>query len=575
TTVEGPGADVMAGVREALARLALLSGRPLLEGGELVMPESGGAGVDAVLVTSSAAGGLQMLCAGVVRQLTAESAERAALGAGAIVTDVVALDTADDPLAAIQRVRDLRPDIVLLAGGTDESDPTPVVRLAEWIAAARPTSRTGGGPVPVVFAGNRAARPWVERAFDGVAPVVVTDNVRPDLATERTETVREVVHELFLDHVMKHAPGYEGLVRLAGDAIEPTPRAAGRLLEAVAARYRANVLAFDIGGATTDVFSVVDGRFHRSVSANFGMSYSAAHVLETAGLENVLRWLPDWDEPDRLVDLVYEKSVRPTTVPEEPDELAWEQALAREAIRLSFEHHLQVAVTLKGVRQERSFDDVFRQEPTGRPLVAPGRIDVLVGSGGVLSHAPEPWQALAILVDAVRLGGVFRVYLDEFFLLPHAGSVARHDAELARRLWFRYGLRPLATCVVAWGRAAPGQPAFDVVLEGAGVRQRLALRWGDVRRLALAPGSEVAVDLRPRGGVDVGAGPGRPRKEVLRAGELGLVFDARGCPIRWPQEALGAGPAAAARAWRDAFAGAGLAAPPHERPAASFGAGLA
>lgn len=540
TTVEGPAADVMNGVRAALQRLSLRAGRALLDGGGLIRPEQGGDGVDALLVTSSAAGGLQMLCAGVVRQLTAESAERAALGAGAIVTDVVSLDGARDTLESIHRIRQLRPDLVLLAGGTDQADPAPVVRLAEWIAAAHPRSRADGQPVPVIFAGNKGARAWVERTFEGVAPLVVTENVRPELEQERPDAVRQAVHDLFLDHVMKHAPGYDHLAAWAGAEIEPTPRAAGRLLEEIARADGVNVLAFDIGGATTDVFSVVGGVFHRTVSANLGMSYSAARVYELAGDAAVRRWLPEDIEAGRLADWIYDKAVHPTTIPELPEEVAWEQALAREGLRLALEHHRSLSVSLKGVHQTRSFDDVFDQRSSGRPLVESGKVDVLVGSGGVLSHAPEPWQALSVLLDGVRIGGVFRVYLDEFFLLPHTGGVARHDPALARDLWFRHGLRPLATCVVPWGRWRPGAVILEATLQRAdGGKERVSLSGHEVRRIALGKGEEAELALRPRGGVDLGYGAGRPVVERVTGGELGLVLDGRGCPLVWPKRGWG------------------------------------
>ena len=97
----------------------------------------------------------------------------------------------------------------------------------------------------------------------------------------------------------------------------PTPGAVGNILTTIAERQGKNALAVDIGGATTDVFSVFDGVFNRTVSANLGMSYSISNVVAEAGLDNVLRWvhLEGMDERE-LRNRVKNKMIRPTTIPQ-------------------------------------------------------------------------------------------------------------------------------------------------------------------------------------------------------------------------------------------------------------------
>ena len=113
TTVEAPVEDVTAGVINAITEVEELAGRRLLENGQIIKPQQDGDGVDLYISTSSAGGGLQMMVAGVVRNLTAESAERAALGAGAIVMDVIASNDKRLPHEKIERIRALRPDMIL------------------------------------------------------------------------------------------------------------------------------------------------------------------------------------------------------------------------------------------------------------------------------------------------------------------------------------------------------------------------------------------------------------------------------------------------------------------------------
>ena len=119
TTVEAPFEDVTKGVLNSIGELEDLSGRKLLENEKIIIPAEGEKGVDIYISTSSAGGGLQMMVAGAVKSMTAESAERAALGAGAIVMDVLASNDKRPPHEKIDRIRQLRPDMILLSGGTD------------------------------------------------------------------------------------------------------------------------------------------------------------------------------------------------------------------------------------------------------------------------------------------------------------------------------------------------------------------------------------------------------------------------------------------------------------------------
>src|SRR5262249_53875996 len=144
TTVEAPFADVTRGVLNAIAEVQELANRRLIDdNGRLIRPASAGEGSDIYISTSSAGGGLQLMVAGVVREMTAESAKRAALGAGAIVMDVIASNDRRRPHEQIQRIRELRPDMMLISGGVDGGTTTHVVQIAELVAPARPRPRFG------------------------------------------------------------------------------------------------------------------------------------------------------------------------------------------------------------------------------------------------------------------------------------------------------------------------------------------------------------------------------------------------------------------------------------------------
>ncbi len=550
TTVEAPFEDVTRGVLNAIQEVEELSGRVILEGERIVTPANGRRGVDIYVSTSSAGGGLQMMVGGVVQAMTGESAQRAALGAGAIVMDVLASNDGRLPHQKIERIRHLRPDMVLLSGGTDGGTVSHVVELAEFIAAADPRPRFGAGfRLPVIFAGNKDARENVREVLGDKTALKTTDNIRPLLERENLGPARQVIHDLFLEHVMAQAPGYRKLMEWTGAPIMPTPGAVGLLIETVARRRNINVVGVDIGGATTDVFSVFDGTFNRTVSANLGMSYSISNVLAEAGLANVMRWVPfEIDEAD-LRDRVKNKMIRPTTVPQTLEELQLEQAIAREALRLAFDQHRALAVGLKGVQTERTLSDAFDQSGAGESLIHMPDLDLLVGSGGVLSHAPRRAQSAAMLIDAFQPQGFTRLAVDSIFMMPHLGVLTSVNEQAAAEVFERDCLVDLGTCVAPSGDGKPGEVCATYEIARAGGAGSGDLNVGAIHMLDVGPGQEADVSLHPESGWDAGAGPGQTIRRTVKGGVAGLILDGRGRPLPFPD----ADPVERVAAWNRAL----------------------
>ena len=533
TTVEAPFEDVTRGVLNAIQEVEELSGREILDGERIITPADGNVGVDIYISTSSAGGGLQMVVAGVVLAMTGESAQRCALGAGAIVMDALAANDGRLPHEKIERIRQLRPDMVLLSGGTDGGTVSHVVELAEFISAADPKPRFGADfKLPIIFAGNEDAREEVENALGGKMALTVTENIRPVLEEENLDPARHVIHDLFLEHVMAQAPGYRKLMDWTSAPIMPTPGAVGEIMQTIARQQEINVVGVDIGGATTDVFSVFDGVFNRTVSANLGMSYSVSNVLAEAGLDQIMRWVPfDIEEAD-LRDRIKNKMIRPTTIPQLMQELQVEQAIAREALRLAFDQHRALAVGLKGVQSKRTLADVFEQGATGESLVEMMTLDMLVGSGGVLSHAPRREQSCAMLIDAFQPEGVTHLAVDSIFMMPHLGVLSTVDERAATEVFERDCLIYLGTCVAPVGEGKDGEVCLQYEIDLPSGRQTGQLQVGQLQWMPLVDGEEVEVSLQPARRWDVGAGPGQALSARVRGGIVGLVLDGRGRPIQ-------------------------------------------
>ncbi|MEM3714256.1 MAG: glutamate mutase L, partial [Nitrososphaeria archaeon] len=263
TTVEKPYEDVTLGLKNAIKEIEDLIGYKILdENGQIIIPSKDSEGVDIYVSTSSAGGGLQMMVLGVIKIITTESAQRAALGAGAIVMDTISLDDEKTDYERIETLQMLRPDIILLSGGTDGGTKSHVLNLAEYIKSADPKPRLGASyRLPVLYCGNIYAREEIKNILGDKFDLFFVSNIRPKIDVENTEEARQAIHSLFMEHVMSHAPGYPKLMEMTSAPIMPTPAAEGKMMQLLAKQYKVNVLGVGLGGATTNLYSVYDGKF--------------------------------------------------------------------------------------------------------------------------------------------------------------------------------------------------------------------------------------------------------------------------------------------------------------------------
>jgi len=541
TTVETPFEDVTIGVRNAVTEIERkMDIKILTDAGIQIRDSEEGNGVDLYVTTSSAGGGLQMMCFGVTKSITAESAERAALGAGAIIMDVVTVDDGEPIFKKVEKTRFLRPDMVLLAGGTDGGAVARVAQAIEILSVAEPRARFGDKfSLPVVYAGNLEAREIVKDTFNKKFALEIVDNIRPTVELERTDPARNAIHKLFMQHVMSHAPGYDELMKWTDVPIMPTPMGEGQMFQTIAKIQDINVIGVGLGGATTNIYSIFDEKFVRTVSANLGMSYSICNVLKQAKAENIMRWLPfDLDEKD-LVDILTNKMIRPTTIPQTLDELMIEHATARESIRLAFNHHLFLARPLRGIIPIHEVSKILEITVSGlETYIDMMKIDLIGGTGGLLSHAPKRVQSMMILMDAFQPEGVTKLVQDSVFMMPHLGVLSTVHPQAAMEILEKDCLVHLGTCI------APKNPLEEEKNDETILKMELKMPDGDVlnesfslgdlKRFPLPFGEEADISLIPNKKYDVGAGRGHALVTKVQGGEVGVIVDARGRPLKLP-----------------------------------------
>lgn len=379
---------------------------------------------------SSAAGGLRMVASGLVPSLTAEAAKRAALGAGAKVIRTYSYELTEDDLAEIAR---LKPDILLLTGGTDGGNRDCILNNARAIAHL-------SADFPVVVAGNRAARTSCEQILrDAGREAIGCENVMPTFNQLNVEPAQAVIRELFLRRIIA-AKGLTKARALLDGILMPTPAAVLSALE-LYAEDAGELVAVDLGGATTDIYSITDGLptragtvlkglpepyAKRTVEGDIGMRYSARGVLEGAGMKalcassgrmeaEVEAWLAEIDRsPDILAETPAEKDV--------------DRALASLAIELGLLRHageIEQVYTPMGA--------AFQQ--TGKDLT---RVKTLVLTGGALVHAGDPVEITRRALQGEHPASLMPreavPVLDRRYILFAMGLLRGKYPELVRRL---------------------------------------------------------------------------------------------------------------------------------------------
>lgn len=327
---------------------------------------------------------------------------------------------------------------------------------------------------------------------------------------------------------MAQAPGYDKLMKWTSCPIMPTPGAVGEIIKKIAKIENISVLGVDIGGATTDVFSVFEDKFNRTVSANYGMSYSICNVLSDAGIENVQRWLNFDIDESSLTNQISNKMIRPTTIPQTLEDLKIEQALAREALRLSLEQHKKFAVSLKGVQQERTISDTFEQSMSGKSLVNMKNLDMIVGSGGVLSHAPRREQAFRILIDAFLPEDITQIAVDSIFMMPQLGVLSEVHEKAAIEVFNKDCLVRLGTCVAPLGNAKIGDEVLEYSIEINNQNISDVAKYGDMILIPCEYQSYKAL-FKCKNGFSLNG-----KKEFstfISGGKVGIIIDCRGRPF--------------------------------------------
>jgi hypothetical protein len=539
TTVEEPTLDVTKGVAEAINQIEKQKGLNILQGNKITPDIK-------LLCSSNASGGLHMIITGVIGNISGESAQRAALGAGALLIDQFSKDDDRPIYKKIAAMRRTKPDILLMSGGTDGGATSQVIEMAEIIKDSDIKPRFGQEySLPVIYAGNVSVQEQVERVLgeDGYALKMV-ENVRPLINKENLGPARESIYDAYMEHVIIHSPGYPELALWTDERIVPSQAMVGRMLYEYAEQTGVNLIAADIGGDTTDIYSVYNGVFNRSLNAGIGLTYGISNIVKEAKIDKVLRWLPSMMDERSVRNIIGNMMVKPHQ-DLSSEEKQIQSAIAREAIRMGVDNHKVIASRLKGVVLDRTLSDMFDQalEPT---LINMMRTQLVIGKGDAFQSQTVE-ESLMILLDSLQPTGVTELYLDPENMSAPLGNLINHDKKTALDLFTNRSLGFLGTCIAPSGVLNDGQEALRVeITKPGGEKASHSFNYGELTLIPVRGSEATDVNLVPNK-LDIGAGRGKMVRHQVKCGKLGLIIDTRGRPMEkyrqpvklLPFEALG------------------------------------
>ena len=384
---------------------------------------------------SSAAGGLRMITSGLVPELTAEAARQASLGAGAKVLKVYSFQLTEDD---IKEILEINPDIFLLVGGTDGGNTECILHNAKMLSSAE-------FDFPVIVAGNRTAARECERILAG-HEVHLCENVMPKFGVLNIEPARCKIREIFLGRIIQ-AKGLSKAAELLSGILMPTPSAVMKATRLLAEGCEGesgigDLVCVDVGGATTDIYSMADGMPHdaatvykglpepydkRTVEGDIGMRYSVRGIVEAAGMKRICS-LSGLDE-EAVRTLLDRLQASPDLIPQKGDDLEkLDFALASMAIETAVARHagsMEETYTLMGLTYVQSGKDLRQVKQV---IVTGGSLIRTQRTGEIASHAlasPLSPMSLRPLKAEIRV--------DRKYILAAMGLLSEYYPQTALR----------------------------------------------------------------------------------------------------------------------------------------------
>ncbi|HSV86651.1 MAG TPA: glutamate mutase L [Levilinea sp.] len=517
STVNAPYSDVQEAVQIALEELHQITGRIFIDHDhQLLIPtQPDGSGVDRLVITYSAGPELRVMTAGLLGEVSLESANRLVNTLPARVVDTLGLSDRRPPDMQIDAILKASPEVIILTGGTEGGATRSVLKMVEIIMLACRVMPQSKRP-QVLYAGNTALSRKIKEALDRYTRTTVTSNVRPGIEQEDLDPAIEALANVVTEVRYEQLGGLRRLGSIASFPPQPSSYAYGRVIRFLGRLYDPvkGVLGVDVGASQTILAAAKSGDLTLNVFP-FGVGKGLPALLDHSSVAQILQWLPMHATENSIRDYLWHKGLYPANIPVTAETLAIEQAAVRVALQLAL---------VKTLEQSPKLGKAFE------PILA---------SGAVFSMAASPVQALLMLLDGIQPAGVTTLILDQNSLIASLGAITGINPILPVQLLESRSFLNLATVISPISRAKYGTPILQATLEyDEGNESRIEVLQGSITALPLRQGQVARIHLQALRPVEIDPRGKRGLGSFkIVGGVCGVVLDARGRPLRLPADA--------------------------------------
>jgi hypothetical protein len=523
STVGAPVSDMQVGLMAALEQLEELTGRTLLsdQGVMVSANNTPGVGINTLAAVVSGLPPLKVLTIGLLEGVSLDSVNSVVGSTYCEIVGSFSLNDRQRPEEMIDTVCRALPDLVVIAGGTDRGASRSVTRLASTLALAVESLPEDQRP-DLLYAGNESLYEEIDNLLGNLTRLHQAPNIRPSLDQENLGPATQALLDLFYEIQMRKLPGFAELNDLAAGRLMAGSNGFGRVVRFLSTVIDPpkGMLGVDLGASSITVAAAFSGELDLKVFTDIGMGHGLTRILEETHLEQITRWLPIDIRDDDVLDYLYNKTLHPATLPVSQEELAIEQAAARQALRAA------IGRSLPGL-------------PNSAIYPLSGTVpwfDRILLSGSVLTRAPRPEQSLLMALDAIQPVGIATIILDQNNLASSLGLIAEINPLMAIQVLESNSFLNLGTVICPVGRVRKGSAVLRLLMMREGEKGPvIEVKEGQLLTIPLPVGRAADVYLEPMQNADIGLGPGRGgwvRRVV--GGVFGLVVDARSRPIQIP-----------------------------------------
>lgn len=524
STAGFPYHNIGEGVRIALEKLEEITGRTLLgNNGQLISPKADdGSGVDEFLATLAVGDPVQVVCVGLLEDVSLESAKHLVQSAYCEVKDSISLNDKRSQAERIDVLLKARPELVVVAGGNEGGATSSMKELLETVGIACNLMHENFRP-NILFVGNGALAGTVEKMLGHIAPLRIAPNIRPTNNFERLSSAEPALAEILGEIRSSQIPGLVELEEWSNGRMLPTSFSFGRIIRFLSEVHKTSkgVLGIDLRSNSATVAFARQGELSLEVHPECGVRTDQETSHQQINIDEIARWIPKPVETEMIQEYLWNKTLYPSSLPVTKTELEIEHAYVREllytASRKIFKH-------LPG--------DVLQYRKEIMPWVEP----ILV-SGEVFSNSPSPSHTAMVLLDGLQPVGITTLVVDQNNLIPSLGLAASENPLLSIQVLDSSAFVNLGTVIAPLGKAKPGTPILRIRISyESGRETSLEIKQGTLELLPLPQGQSAQLHLQPLHMFDVGMGvPGRGGSLKVVGGILGVIIDARGRPLRLPK----------------------------------------